>query len=247
MRLGSLIRWSARAGVAALVAVAVLRAADAQFVMTPRPGDRIAEMRHHYEQVTSVYEAVVRGDLPAVRTPATELSAIATPVDAGPEVVKVLDAVREAARRVMVAGTLQEAAAPTAAMLAQCGACHRASAVYPTPSPLRTPDVGGIVGHMLDHQLAMDSLLQGLVIPSDARWAEGAKQLAAAPMARADLPPDHGLTPEVRQAEIDVHAFADRAATASDSGTRAEVFADLMLTCARCHGLHEQIWGPRTR
>ena len=27
----------------------------------------------------------------------------------------------------------------------------------------------------------------------------------------------------------------------------AKIYADLLTTCAQCHGLHRQIWGPRTK
>jgi cytochrome c553 len=146
----------------------------------------------------------------------------------------------------MVATTLGEAAAPVATMLSQCGQCHRTVGVFPGPSTRNYPDVGGIVGHMLTHQRAVDELLQGLLIPSDSRWAQGAELLRTAELSRSDLPPDPKLTPELRRAEAAVHALADRAATATTAGDRAAVYVELATTCAQCHSLHRQIWGPRT-
>lgn len=238
--------WMVLAGLAAMVVTSVGRAAGPQIVQAPEPGDRLAEMRHHFLQVTLVHEAVVRGDLPATREPATELSALPTPAGLRPGTEAHVDAIRAAGRQVMMAATLQDAARPAAAMLTQCGACHRASGVFPTPSNRPSPDVGGIVGHMLEHQRAVDRLLQGIVIPSESRWQEGARLLTSAPMARADLPPDHGLTPDVRGAEAEVHALAERAAAATSPDARTGVFVDLTMTCARCHGLHQRIWGPAT-
>lgn len=232
------------AGLVCLIGVSGVRLAGQQ----PLPSDpqRLAEMRHHFLQVTLVYEAVVRGDLAAVRVPATELAALATPPGTPDAALPILAEIRAAGRRAMVATTLAEAAAPAAAMLSQCGECHRSVGVFPAPSNRTYPDVGGIVGHMLNHQRAVDELLQGLLIPSESRWTQGAERLRTAELSRVDLPPDPKLTPEIRKAEAAVHALAGRAAAASTTTERAAVYVELATTCARCHGLHRQIWGPRT-
>ena len=36
--------------------------------------ERLAQMEHHFSQVTLIHEAVIRGDLPAVREPAKLLA-----------------------------------------------------------------------------------------------------------------------------------------------------------------------------
>jgi hypothetical protein len=99
---------------------------------------------------------------------------------------------------------------------------------------------------MLEHQRAADELLQGLLIPSEARWRSGAERLRTAELLRSDLPADPKLTPEIRKAETAVHALANRAAAATATSERAAVYVDLATTCARCHSLHRQIWGPKT-
>ena len=48
----------------------------ASFVLDPA---RLAEMQYHFIQITRVQEAVIRGDLEAVRSPARELSALPMP------------------------------------------------------------------------------------------------------------------------------------------------------------------------
>jgi mono/diheme cytochrome c family protein len=234
------------AGVVCLIAVAGMRVAGQQQTSLPSNPQRLAEMRHHYLQVTLVYEAVIRGDLAAVRAPATELSILATPPGLPLTAAPFVDAIRTAGRQAAVATTIEAAAAPAAMMLAQCGECHRAAGIFPAPSNRTTPDVGGLVGHMLEHQRAADELLQGLLIPSESRWRSGAERLRTAELLRSDLPPDPKFTPEIRKAETAVHALADRAATAATTSERAAVYVDLATTCARCHGLHRQIWGPKT-
>jgi cytochrome c553 len=232
-------------GLACLIGVASLRA-DQQQASLPSDPRRLNEMRHHFTQVTLVYEAVIRGDLAAVRAPATELSTLPTPAGLPLTAAPFVDAIRVAGRQAAVATTIQQAAAPAAAMLAQCGECHRAAGIFPAPSTRTYPDVGGLVGHMLEHQRAVDELLQGLLIPSESRWTQGAERLRTATLSRSELPNDPKLTPEVRQAEQAVHALADRAAAASTTKARADVYVELATTCARCHSLHQQIWGPKT-
>lgn len=233
-------------GFVCLIAVAGMRAAGQQQASLPSNPQRLAEMQHHFLQVTLVYEAVIRGDLAAVREPATELSALPTPAGLPLTAAPFVDAIRTAGRQAVVATTLEAAAAPAAMMLAQCGECHRAAGIFPAPSSRTMPDVGGLVGHMLEHQRAADELLQGLLIPSESRWRSGAERLRTAELLRADLPSDPKLTPEIRRAETAVHALADRAAAAASTTERAAVYVDLATTCARCHGLHRQIWGPKT-
>ena len=234
-------------GVMALLAATGLRAGGAQgrssVASVP---DRLAEMRHHFVQVTLVYEAVIRGDLPSVKTPAAELSVMETPSGFPVTSAPYVDAIRALGRRASMATTIESAAMQTASMFVQCGDCHRAVGIFPTPSTRTYPDVGGLVGHMLDHQKAADELLQGLVIPSDALWRRGAERLRGSVLSAADLPQDPKLTPEIRKAEAAVHALADRAVAADSATARSAVYVNLATTCARCHGLHRQLWGPRT-
>ncbi len=232
-------------GLACLIGVAGIRA-DQQQASLPSDPRRLNEMRHHFTQVTLVYEAVIRGDLAAVRAPATELSLLPTPPGLPLTAAPFVDAIRLAGRQAAVATTLAQAAGPAATMLAQCGECHRAAGIFPAPSTRTYPDVGGLVGHMLEHQRAVDELLQGLLIPSESRWTQGAERLRTAALAPAELPRDQKLTAEVRKAELAVHALADRAAAASTTRARADVYVELATTCARCHSLHQQIWGPKT-
>ena len=105
-------------------------------------------------------------------------------------------------------------------------------------------DVGGVVGHMLEHQRAADLMLQGLVAPSTSIWREGAAALLAAPLRSDKLPPDPKWTPELRAAEARVHRLASDAVQATDSLARANFYAQILAHCSACHGLHEKSLGP---
>jgi cytochrome c553 len=107
--------------------------------------------------------------------------------------------------------------------------------------------VGQTVGHMLDHQRAADHLMQGLIVPSSTLWNQGAQGLRQAPLSNGKLPKDQKLTADVAAGELHVHQLGDRAAGTSDPQARSALYGELLGTCARCHSLHQNIWGPTKR
>ena len=98
---------------------------------------------------------------------------------------------------------------------------------------------------MLEHQRAADEMMQGLFIPSETQWTQGATRFAAAPLQRQDLPRDPKLTPEIRKTEQQVHQLAERALKATAWKDRGDIYAQMLTTCASCHSLHGVVWGPR--
>jgi hypothetical protein len=117
--------------------------------------------------------------------------------------------------------------ASTAAMLAACGDCHRAAGTSPALSSPAGQAVGGVVGHMLAHQQAVDLMVQGLAVPSTSAWNEGADMLAAAPLRSKSLPRDPKLTQAVWTAEARVHELAKRSRSADDTRSRIYVYSEL--------------------
>jgi mono/diheme cytochrome c family protein len=207
---------------------------------------RAAVMQHHFVAISTVHEAVIRGDLRGVLPPAAALAAMRTPTGLPIDAEPYAERIRAASRRAGTAPNLRTAAAATVTMLQQCAACHRAAGIYPAPVATRRPDIGGIVGHMLGHLEAVDELLLGLVVPSDSLWESGADRLRTATLNPREWPRDPKLTTEARQADAAVHALADRAKAATTADARAAVYVDLLTTCASCHSLHRGSWGPRT-
>jgi cytochrome c553 len=229
---------------AAVAGAGSLRAAQAEQSLPSMPA-RLAEMQHHYLQVTLIHEAIIRGDLPAVQSPARELAAMPAPVNTPPRTAPFAKAIAAAAELAAGAQTLSSAASAATLMLLQCGECHRAAGVLPAPSTPRRPDLGGLVGHMLEHQRAVDEMLQGLLMPSVSRWAQGTARLKTAPLRPDQFPRDPRLPNELTRTDALVHEIGGRAAQATDAPTRATVYGDLLTTCAECHGLHREIWGPK--
>jgi hypothetical protein len=232
--------------VIALIAAVSFRAGvDAQVERSaPSLPDRASAMRYHFLDVSAIHEAVIRGDLTGAREAAQTLTIMPVPRDTLADGVPFVMAITTMAARVREARDLTEAAGATALMLRQCAECHQALRVRPTPAVVQRPDLGGIVGHMLEHQRAVDALLRGLIIPSAAEWREGAERLKGAPLHPSYLLPDPNWTRFRRQADERVHQIAERAQRASNPILRGAVYADLLTTCADCHSLHNKLWGP---
>jgi cytochrome c553 len=211
----------------------------------PKPTvDMVAHMHEHLGRVTTIVEAVVRGDLEAVAEPATWLANHEpAPMPAGVEGF-VPDMKKTAA---MAVGAKDVTSAATAAgqMVASCGVCHQALKTPIKWTEAAKPVEGaGVAAHMLEHQWAVDLLYQGLAMPSDEAWKKGVAALKGSPMAAKDLPKDEKLTKEIVGYEKKIHDLAAKAEVATDIGSKVAVYAETLASCASCHGLHGKVWGP---
>ena len=205
---------------------------------------RAALMKAHYHDAIAVQDAVIRGDIPAAAKAATSLAAAPAPAGLPAAATPYGPALTAAAGRAAAATTVKSAADAVASMFSTCGACHASAGVRPAlPVPFRD-DVGGVVGHMLAHQRAIDRLQQGLILPSDALWRQGAEGLKGSPLKRAELPRDNVLTRDVTAAEAHVHRMAEEAIATTQPAMRARQYAQLLTTCAECHSAHRKVWGP---
>jgi hypothetical protein len=217
---------------ALLVAAAIGWIAAHQTV--PHDSSRAAVMHEQLRAVTTLQAAVVRGDLEAVRAPALLLTRFALP--AGLEnALKHAQKINAEARAALAARDVTSAATATARMLAACGDCHRSVDTTPGLSTPGWPSIGGTVGHMLDHQRAIDKLLRGLVIPSNREWLAGARALRAAPLHARDL------TPPLLRVEEAIHRLAEEAVGAETTDNRVRIYSTLLARCADCHSLHRKI------
>jgi cytochrome c553 len=201
-------------------------------------------MRHHFSQVFVIHEALIRGDLAAVRQPARDLAQLPAPTGLPDGAAPFVANLRSEGRHAADASTLAEAATATSRMLTQCGDCHRAVGAVVAVTTPGGHDVGGIVGHMLEHQRAADDMLQGLFAPSASQWRQGADGLRVAALQPAQMPSDPKLTATIRAAESRLHALAKEAAGDMDAHAREARYAQVLVTCAECHVLHSRIWGP---
>jgi mono/diheme cytochrome c family protein len=205
---------------------------------------RAALMKAHYHDAIAVQDAVIRGDVPAAARAAASLAAAPAPKGLPAAAMPYGPALTLAAGHAAAATTVKSAADAVASIFSTCGACHASAGVRPAlPVPFRD-DVGGVVGHMLVHQRAIDRLQQGLILPSDVLWRQGAEDLKNAPLKRAELPRDDVLTRDVTAAETRVHRMAEEAIATTEPTMRIRQYAQFLTTCAECHSAHRKVWGP---
>lgn len=237
---------AAVAGAFAVWAAALAFVGTSSLGAQVKPSDAATadHMKEHFAKVREVEAAVVRGDLEGAKAPAEWLAAHESSKELDKASASQVASMRQAARQAADATDIKTAANATAAMLAACGDCHRAAGVVPALVAPQAPLVGGSVGHMMEHMRAVEMLANGLIIPSATQWKQGADGLKASPLRSNDLPRDQKLTREIAAAEDRVHVLADQAAAAAEEKARINAYAQIIATCARCHGLHGRIWGP---
>lgn len=231
-----------RGALPVILALAAAGALSAQAAKTDPA--RVAVMHERFDLVLSIQAEIVRGDLAAARATARALTEKPLQADAPDLFTRHASAIADDAREASTAPDVLAAAVATARMLSTCGMCHRAAGVMPAPTARQWPSVGGTVGHMLDHQRAMDQLLRGMTVPSQSEWLAGARTLRAAPLHVRDLPRDPKLSPELLRVEEAVHRLAEDAVAAETPNSRVRVYSTLLAGCADCHSLHRRIWGP---
>jgi hypothetical protein len=202
-------------------------------------------MPAHFSRVHTVNEAVIRGDLNGAREAAAWIAEHQTAEGLPAAAHPYLDHVRRAARDVAAAADLRTASLATARLAVACGDCHAALGVRPSPAFTSPPVIGGVAGHMLVHQRAVELMFQGLVTPSTSMWTTGANLLRTAPLRPGRLPHDARLTAEIRTHELRVHALAESARYLAEPAARASLYAPIIAGCAACHTLHSSYWGPQ--
>lgn len=200
-------------------------------------GATTAQMADHFDGALAIRDALIEGDLEAARRGARALLK-RRPAGLPAQPPRYLAEFRAAAQAVMDAPDRGMAARAVGRLAASCGACHRGSSVrVKLAAPTPPPTDPGAAGHMRRHLWAADRLWEGLVAPSDEAWARGSTALADAALRPEALSPDLPLYPRVEALALRVHALADEGVTAADTGHRIDIYAGLLATCARCHGL----------
>lgn len=213
--------------------------------------ERAALMQKHFGRALAIKDGVIRGDLAAVTESAKALAQEESPQGLPPGAGPFIAAMKKDAQRAAEATNLVTAASASASMLATCGNCHQTVGVRPAFPPLAAGGSisapAGVVGHMIEHQRGADLMFEGLILPSTTSWREGATRLNVVRLHDRELPRDSKWTPEVIRAEDRLHRFAGDAVQMNDYATRAASYAQILATCAECHGLHEKVWGPSSR
>lgn len=202
-------------------------------------------MGEHFSSVVTIQNAVIRGDLEGVRESARWIADHEKGQGLPPTADSYLAAMKNLARQTAEAKDLAGAAQAASMMATTCGTCHAATRAKPA-MPVAAPSQpeNPTASHMIDHQMAVDLMWEGIIKPSDDSWKKGAARLKGTPMAAKELPDDPALTKEIKDFEVKVHELADKAEHAQGSKARAAIYGEIISGCGSCHGLHGRVWGP---
>jgi len=195
-----------------------------------------AQRRMHARYVSArlMVESIARSDLDAAHSSAHVLASLDEP-----EALAIwrpyVESIQDAANKVERAGNLGAAARSAAILGIRCANCHIAIKARVSfarePPPPADPK---LAQEMVSHQWAATQMWQGLIAPSDDAWRAGAQALTSAPLA---IVAQHGI-PTFAD-DIDdvarVRLYGRRALSAMANDARADLYGDLLATCAHCH------------
>lgn len=197
-------------------------------------------LRFHMHENFGLLHAIERDLLVNRLDAARDLaSAIAqTPDEPGSApFAKAVAQVRERAAAVAAAKTVEAALRAEATLAAACASCHVDTNARPEfakwpPLPPDQPGQGqaAITARMMRHLWAADRLWEGMLGDADESWKAGLDVLASAPLPAVDL----GKARAPFATALQRNAKAARARTL-DLPTRAQIYGELLVTCAGCH------------
>jgi cytochrome c553 len=226
-----------------LLLVVGLISADA--VAEPRRAEQLvdkivaAQRRMHARFVATnlLRTAIATGDSKRATTEARMIADLAEP-DFLPEWQPHVDAVRAAAAQVAGAADPIAAARGMGQLGRRCAQCHEAAKAKIAFPRVQVPrEDPKLRGRMTAHAWATSRLWEGLVGPSPVLWTDGANALAAAPLTIVAEGEVGGRELGIAADVARVRLLATRAKTATTSGERAELYGDILSTCARCHAV----------
>lgn len=194
-------------------------------------------MQLHFGDLEHVQQLLLEGNL----AQAKEFAFLITMPETDPRLgawTEQLRAVSEAARELRQAPDVNEAFRREVHVAAACARCHVDAGrpqIFLAP-PLAPLDDGTMAGRMRRHAWATQRLWEGVIAPSNDRWAAGLEVLASTPLVSSPSnlpsnPPSNDLA----------KVLQDRARTelaripAVSIDQRATAYGELLVTCAGCH------------
>jgi len=192
-------------------------------------------MKEHFARATKMQDAVLAGNLSQAQVQARWLASHKeeTPASWQPYAMTF----QSEAGAVADAKTVESAATAVGRMAATCGDCHAAhKAKVNIGSTPVVGKAGSVKEHMTAQLEALDRLWDGLMIPSDQAWGEGAKLLAKVAVSQKSLQKE-GLDKADSATVLaeSLRALSASAAKASTKGERSTAYAELLSTCVACH------------
>ena len=196
-------------------------------------------MAGHFVTVGQLHDAAAAGDLHALHAIASELLSRETGEGMPSKAAPYVEEYRMFAQLAARAPDTESGASAVARVGAACGSCHKTVNGGPRYTSVPNPPAGesDVANRMMRHRWAADRLWEGLVGPSDALWQAGAALLRDAPLFTDALTHDVAQYEPVTKLAWEVHEIGALANTAREQSRRAELYGELLATCATCHNL----------
>ena len=194
-----------------------------------------ASMQGHDKHGDAMRNAMGRGDLEGAKGEAKLLAELQIAGPTSGLFRHLLDAMKAAAARASGANDSKDASRDVGGVAKTCGDCHtvfgRRGMIVGQPAA----PTSGVRASMQRHQWAAEQLWYGIVVPSDDAWNAGALAMAEAPLAPEALAPGKSPVPRVGELAQTVHDLGRKAGTIERVDLRADLYGQMLATCAECH------------
>ena len=207
----------------------------------------IAEHMHsHLDQISLIKNAVIAGDLDAIRKPAVWLATHEIPKGLTGAWLPYVQEMRRYASRAAAAEDLVAAAGAISEIARTCGDCHRASGFSIAFGMDERPpaDQQSLMTQMQRHLWAADRMWEGLIGPSDGAWNRGADILSEVNLVTSDIvgAGTKGASALENQAEISellgrARDMGEMGGQATSVELRSGLYGQFLSSCASCHKL----------
>jgi len=194
-----------------------------------------SRMFAHAMYGSQMRDAVLANDFATRKVAAKRLASLPDRTDLPAGMREHLRAMTHAAERVVEAPDVREAARSVASLAQTCGDCHSQFGGPKLSSLERPAESASLKQQMTSHQWAIARMWDGLVVPSDLAWREGASELVAARLNPALATPGRTPVPEIAALAESVRGIAQRSETA-ERNVRSGLFGNLLDACVQCHG-----------
>ncbi len=229
-------RWIAAV---AIGAAGLVWTACASRSATSGVAPRTARMIAHFERAGQLHAAAAAGNLDSVQVQARWIAANERGEDLPPRAQPYVEELHAFADLAARAPDQQSAARAVSRLGATCGSCHQHVGRGPRYQVVAGPPAGGslLTARMIRHRWAADRLWEGLIGPSDESWRAGAQVLRDAPLYTDALTTDVAQYEPVTKLAWTVHELGTRAVNERNHTARADLYGQLLGTCARCHNM----------
>lgn len=196
----------------------------------PEPITLADLMKTHFTHAEDMRDAIVNGDFVSLHNGAQAISKPLRVADLPNRWSEHLDGMRASARKIDGEFNIERAAAGFAEVARNCATCHQTTGTTPPLAEYPAPPVGADAKtHMLRHAWAAARMWEGLIVPSDERWLQGASLIAE----ESPVHTQGSATLSILSKEL--HALGKMAARATTQEERSRIYGSYISRCAGCH------------